>query len=316
MNGGLLIAVLTFVLVSLAGFLVFFFSELSKKKKILRDRIQKEATSEQSESTSKDRRWIGILLRTTKRLGESLKPKSETAISQIRKKLLRAGYTEENNFIVLLGSRVVTAFLFLVIFTLIKIYAMKALPAQQVLFYAIISVAVGFYLPDYYIYRKTRDRKRKIFEGFPDALDLMVVCVEAGMGLDAAIKRVGDEMALKNRVLSDEFRMLSLELRAGKPRADALRSLATRTDLEDVSSLVTLLIQTERFGTRVAQALRVHSDSMRTKRYQRAEEIASKLPVKILFPLVLFILPAQLLTLLGPAAIKFYRIIMKGTLEW
>ena len=316
MNGGLLIAALTFVLVILAGFLAFFFSEISKKKKVLRDRIKKEATSEQSESISKDQRWMGILLRTTKRLGESLKPKSETAISEIRKKLLRAGYYEENNYIVLLGSRVITAFVFLVIFTLIKIYAMKTLPAQQVLFFAIFSVAAGFYLPDYYLYRRTRDRKRKIFEGFPDALDLMVVCVEAGMGLDAAIKRVGDEMALKNKVLSDEFRMLSLELRAGKPRADALRSLAIRTDLEDVSSLVTLLIQTERFGTRVAQALRVHSDSMRTKRYQRAEEIASKLPVKILFPLVLFILPAQLLTLLGPAAIKFYRIIMKGTLEW
>ena len=316
MNGGLLIAASTFVLVILVGFLVFFSSELYKKKKTLRERIKKEATPEQSESSSKDRRWMGILLRTTNRLGESLKPKSEAAISQIRKKLLRAGYYEENSFIALLGSRVITVLLFLAFFATIKITALKTLPPQQVLFLAIFSAAAGFFLPDYYLYRRTQDRKRKIFEGFPDALDLMVVCVEAGMGLDAAIKRVGDEMALKNKVLSDEFRMLSLELRAGKPRADALRSLAMRTDLEDVSSLVTLLIQTERFGTRVAQALRVHSDAMRTKRYQRAEEIASKLPVKILFPLVLFILPAQLLTLLGPAVIKFYRVIMKGTLEW
>lgn len=316
MNDGLLITSSIFVLVILLGFLVFFFSELFKKKKALRDRLKKETTPEQSESISKDGRWKGILLRTTSRLGESLKPKSETEISKIRKKLLRAGYYEEYNYIVLLGSKVVTAIILVTIFAIIKITFLKTLPPQQVLSLAILSVVAGFYLPDYYIYRRTRDRKRKIFEGFPDALDLMVVCVEAGMGLDAAIKRVGDEMALRNKVLSDEFRTLSLELRAGKPRADALRSLAMRTDLEDVSSLVTLLIQTERFGTRVAQALRVHSDAMRTKRYQRAEELASKLPVKILFPLVLFILPAQLLTLLGPAVIKFYRVIMKGTLEW
>jgi tight adherence protein C len=316
MNDGLLIAASTFVLVMLVGFLVYFFSERDKKKQNLRERIKKEATPEQNEGVSKDRRWMEILLRMTNRLGESVKPKSDAAISQIRKKLARAGYYGENNYIVLLGSRIFTAFLFVTIFTTIKIAVLKAMPAQQVLILAILSVAAGFYLPDYYLYRRIRDRKRKIFEGFPDALDLMVVCVEAGMGLDAAIKRVGDEMALKNKVLSDEFRVLSLELRAGKTRADALRSLAVRADLEDVSSLVTLLVQTERFGTRVAQALRVHSDSMRTKRYQRAEEMAAKLPVKILFPLVFFILPAQLVTLVGPAIIKFYRVLLKGNLQW
>ena len=316
MNEGLLIPALIFVLVMLAGFLAFLFSENYKKKKSLRDRIKKESTPEENESVSRDRRLMGILLRTTNRLGEFLRPKSDAAISQIRKKLFRAGFYGENNYIVLLGSRIIMAFLLVTIFTTIKITVLKAMPAQQVLSLAILSAAAGFFLPDYYLYRRTRDRKRKIFEGFPDALDLMVVCVEAGMGLDAAIKRVGDEMALKNKVLSDEFKMLSLELRAGKTRVDALRSLAVRADLEDVSSLVTLLIQTERFGTRVAQALRVHSDAMRTKRYQRAEEMAAKLPVKILFPLVLFILPAQLVTLVGPAVIKFYRVLMKGNLQW
>jgi tight adherence protein C len=202
------------------------------------------------------------------------------------------------------------------LFVIFKLIALPVLPAQKFLALMLVSATAGFYLPDYYLYRRTKDKQARIFAGFPDALDLLVVCVEAGMGLDAAIKRVGDEMALKNKVLSDEFRLLSLELRAGKPRADALRNLAMRTDLEDVSSLVTLLIQTDRFGTRVAQALRVHSDSMRTKRYQRAEEAASKLPVKILFPLVLFILPGLIITLMGPAVIKFYRIILKGTLQW
>ncbi len=316
MNGGLLIAASTFVFVILVGFLAFFFYETYNKKKTLRERIKNEATPEQNESVSADRRWIEILLRMTNRLGESLKPKNDAEISKIRNRLLKAGYYGESNHVVFFGSRIIMAFLFITMFATIKITALKTLPAQQVLALAFLSVAAGYYLPDYYLYRRTQDRKRKIFEGFPDALDLMVVCVEAGMGLDAAIKRVGDEMALRNKILSDEFRLLSLELRAGKPRADALRNLAMRTDLEDVSSLVTLLIQTERFGTRVAQALRVHSEAMRTKRYQRAEEIAAKLPVKILFPLVVFILPAQLLTLLGPAVIKFYRIILKGTLQW
>jgi tight adherence protein C len=151
------------------------------------------------------------------------------------------------------------------------------------------------------------NRKEKMQQGLPDALDLMVVCVEAGTGLDAAINRVGEEMKLSNEVLSEEFRLMSMELRAGKQRRNALKNLALRTDLEDVSSLVTLLIQTEKFGTSLAQALRVHSDSMRTKRFQKAEEIAAKLPVKLMFPLVLFIFPSIFVVILGPAAIRIFR---------
>jgi len=153
-------------------------------------------------------------------------------------------------------------------------------------------------------------RKEKILKGFPDALDLMVVCLEVGTSLDAAIYRVGEEMKLGNKVLSEEFKLLSLELRAGKQRRDALRNLALRTDSEDVSTLVSLLIQTDKFGTSVAQALRVHSDSMRTKRYQRAEEVATKLPVKLLFPLILFFFPSLFVILLGPAVIQIIRILL------
>ena len=137
-----------------------------------------------------------------------------------------------------------------------------------------------------------------------------MVCVEAGVGLDAAINRVGEEMRLSNKVLSEEFRLLSLELRAGKTRRDALRNLAMRTDLEDVSSFVTLLIQTDKFGTSVAQAVRVQSDSMRRKRFQRAEEMAAKLPVKLVFPLILFIFPALFIVVLGPAAIRIFRTLL------
>jgi tight adherence protein C len=149
-----------------------------------------------------------------------------------------------------------------------------------------------------------------MLEGFPDALDLMVVCVEAGMGLDAAINRVGEEMKLRNAVVSEEFRLMGLELRAGKLRRDALRNLGIRTGLDDVKSLMTLLIQTDKFGTSVAQALRVHSDSMRTKRYQKAEEIAAKLPVKLVFPLILFIFPSLFVVIIGPAVIRIFRVLL------
>ena len=316
MDSSLLIAGLTFILVLLAVLLAFYYSNLYKKKIDISERIRKEASPEQNEGVSGGGSGKGFLLRNVIKFGEAIRPKLETNVSQTRKKLIRAGYYGENDSVVLFGSKAVMAGLLLIIFVIIKFMALPILPAQKFLALLVFSASVGFYLPDYYLYRRTKDRKVKIFMGFPDALDLLVVCVEAGMGLDAAIKRVGDEMALKNEVLSNEFKLLNLELRAGKPRIDALRNLAMRTDLEDVSSLVTLLIQTDRFGTRVAQALRVHSDSMRTKRYQRAEEAAAKLPIKILFPLVLFILPGLLVALLGPAIIQFYRMVLKGTLQW
>ncbi len=316
MDSNLVIAGLTFVLVMMVGILAFYYSDLYLQKEGIRERIRKEATPGQNAGSTM---WLPgktSLLRTIRRFGEAIMPKLDVGSARVRTRLVRAGFHGENDAVLFFGSKAVGCGLLLSLFVIVKLLALPALPVQKFFSLMLVSAVAGFYLPDYYLYRKTKERKQKVFEGFPDALDLLVVCVEAGMGLDAAIKRVGDEMALKNKVLSDEFRMLSLELRAGKPRADALRNLAMRTDLEDVSSLVTLLIQTDRFGTRVAQALRVHSDAMRTKRYQRAEEAASKLPVKILFPLVLFILPGLIMMLVGPAIIKFYRIIMKGTLQW
>jgi len=175
---------------------------------------------------------------------------------------------------------------------------------------AIFLALIGFYAPNLWLRVKVDTRKEKILLGLPDALDLMVVCAEAGVGLDSAIYRVGEEMKINNKALSEEFKLLNLELRAGKLRRDALKNLALRTDLDDVRSLVTLLVQTERFGTSIAQALRVHSDSMRTKRFQRAEEIAAKLPVKLLFPLIFFIFPSLFVAILGPAILRVYRTLL------
>jgi tight adherence protein C len=147
----------------------------------------------------------------------------------------------------------------------------------------------------------------------PDALDLLVICVEAGMGMDEGINRVANEIKLTSSDLSDEFRFLNLELRAGKDRQDALKNLAVRTDIDEMKNLVTLLIQADKFGTSVATTLRVYSDTFRTQRMQKAEELAAKIPVKLVFPLILFIFPSLFVAILGPAVIRIFRnILMRG----
>jgi tight adherence protein C len=243
-------------------------------------------------------------------LGNVLKPKKEEDLSHLRKTFLKAGYRGEDVTLFFFGIKAFLAILFFVAFFLMKLYVFKTMKPLHFMFFSVLSLLIGLYLPNLWLKLKIVRRREKVQEGLPDALDLMVVCVEAGTGLDAAINRVGEEMKLSNKVLSEEFRLLNLELRAGKQRHDALRNLALRTDLEDVSSLVTLLIQTERFGTSIAQALRVHADFMRTKRYQRAEELAQKMPVKLIFPLILFIFPALLVVILGPAVINIFRILL------
>jgi tight adherence protein C len=157
--------------------------------------------------------------------------------------------------------------------------------------------------------RRAKARAHKIRLALADMLDLLVVSVEAGLGLDQAIARVGSELAFAYPELSDELRLINLELRAGKARSEALRNLADRTGVDDLSSLVTMLIQTDKFGTSVAQSLRVYSDTLRTKRRQRAEEAAAKTGVKMVFPLVFCIFPAIWVVTIGPAAIRFVTVL-------
>jgi tight adherence protein C len=149
-----------------------------------------------------------------------------------------------------------------------------------------------------------------LFDSFPDALDLMTVCVEAGLGLDSAMARVGAEMRLRSKPLADELHWLSLELRAGRTREQALRNLALRTGVEEIEALASMLIQADRFGTSIAASLRVHSDSLRTARRLRAEEAAAKIALKLLFPLIFCIFPSLLLVLMGPAFIEIYRVLL------
>lgn len=227
---------------------------------------------------------------------------------------LKAGLRSENVPAVFLGAKVIFAIFLPTIAVLIHLfYPDFSLEATRLVALLTILAIAGFYLPNIWLRVKLARRKEIIRDGFPDALDLLTVCVEAGMGLDSAITRVAKEIALTNKILSDELNLYNLEMRAGKFRRDALKNLAMRTDLEEVNNLVTLLIQTDKFGTSVAKALKVYSDTMRTQRFQRAEEMAAKIPVKLIFPLILFVFPALFVAILGPAVINIYRILIKGS---
>jgi len=167
----------------------------------------------------------------------------------------------------------------------------------------------GFFLPNLYIWLVTKGRRDGMTKALPDALDLMVVCVEAGLGLDMTFKRVGDEIQGINKDLSEEFRLTNLEIRAGRARDESFKDMATRTGVPEIHNLMTVLVQTSRFGTSLAKALRVHADAMRVKRRQLAEEQAAKSTVKMVFPLIFFIFPAIFVVLIGPAAIQIVKVL-------
>lgn len=244
------------------------------------------------------------------RLGEANKPSNATEVSTIRQELVTAGYRQAKAPIIFMGAKLLSGLSALVIAILLpgKLIGYPTLTNQIVIYVG--AASAGYFLPVLWLRQAISSRKEKLLEAFPDALDLMVVCVEAGLGLDAALNRVSSEIKFAHPVLADEFDLVSLELRSGLARVEALKNLSRRVDLDEVSSLVALLVQTDKFGTSVGQALRVHSDAMRVNRQLRAEEMAAKLPVKLLFPLVMFIFPSLFVVIIGPAAINIARTLM------
>jgi len=175
-------------------------------------------------------------------------------------------------------------------------------------YFALLAAAFGFVLPSIWLGRQIKLRQKQIRNGLPDALDLMIVCIEAGSGIDQAIMKTSDELDITYPALAEEMRLISTEMRAGKPRLEAFKNFASRTKVDEVRSLVSMLVQTDRFGTSVAQALRTHADVSRTKRRQNAEERAGKIGVKLVFPLVFCLFPALYVAILGPAVIEYYRL--------
>jgi tight adherence protein C len=236
-----------------------------------------------------------------KRIGEKA-PKSPKEMGSLRLRLVQAGYRRDEALTVFFGIRIVFAL------ALFALFSSSVLTKPNIMF-ALGGLALGYLLPGMVLARMAKRRAHRIRLSLADMLDLLVVSVEAGLGLDQAISRVGQELAFAYPELSDELRLINLELRAGKPRSEALRNLADRTGVDDLSSLVTMLIQTDKFGTSVAQSLRVYSETLRTKRRQRAEEAAAKTGVKMVFPLVFCIFPAIWVVTIGPAAIKFVTVL-------
>jgi tight adherence protein C len=230
-----------------------------------------------------------------------LVPASTQDSPRARILLIRAGYRRPEALAIVRGMRV------LLPTVLVAVVYFTGLYAQSPIFLLLMAILVGYFLPDVFVTWKVRRRQHRLRLSLPDALDLLVISVEAGLGLDQALLRVAQEMEITHPELSQELQMVNLEMHVGKSRVEALRELGNRTGVDDIKGLVAMLIQTDRFGTSIAQSLRVHSDDLRTRRRQRAEEMAAKTAVKMVPPLVFFIFPALFVVILGPAVITLAR---------
>lgn len=310
-NIPLLLAVVAFLTLCLLTMGIFIHIRETRYRRSLKEKIRQTdkdwTTAESGAASLTAPEEESFFLKSISAVGEKANPGRSADDADIKLKFLRAGFRGRNGPTVFWGFKFLLAVGLPMAFLAIAFLFYKDMKSMEITWAAIFGSLTGLYLPDLWLKFKTMRRREKLVKGFPDALDLLVVCVEAGMGLDGAIHRVGEEMALSHPELSHEFKSMNRELRAGKARQAALKNLAARSDIEDVNSLVTVLVQTDRFGTSVAQALRVFSDSFRTARYQRAEEAAAKIATKLIFPLVLCIFPAMFTVILGPVGITIYR---------
>ena len=275
------------------------FALIPGRAAIIDRRLEELTTGRSTEDEAKPRlqSFVGFI----KRVGEKA-PRSPKEMGNLRLRLTQAGYRREEALTIFFGIRIVFALSLFAVFS-------TSILSKPNLTLALGGLGLGYVLPGMVLARMAKRRAHRIRLSLADMLDLLVVSVEAGLGLDQALQRVGQELAFAYPELSQELKLINLELRAGKPRSEALRNLADRTGVDDLSSLVTMLIQTDKFGTSVAQSLRVYSETLRTKRRQRAEEAAAKTGVKMVFPLVFCIFPAIWVVTIGPAAIRFITVL-------
>jgi tight adherence protein C len=256
-------------------------------------------------------RFVERVAKATKPIAKLSTPEEGFENSAIKRRFVNAGIRNAAAPVAFFGAKTVLAVaLPMLAYVLLVVVKQPAMKGNALLMMLLLAAALGYYLPNMILSRMVFVRQREIFENFPDALDLMTICMEAGLGTEAALTKVADDMVHKSEVLSEELRLVNLELRAGAPRDRALRNLAIRTGVEEVDGFVSMIIQAERFGTSIADALRVHADMLRTRRRQKAEEAAAKIALKLLFPLIFFIFPSLMLVLMGPAMIQIYRVLL------
>jgi tight adherence protein C len=284
------IGILVFVAVFSSGCAMF------SRALNLRQRVR-EAAVQESQGW---RAYAERIIRAFAPLGEAI-PRSPEDMSRLEQRMAEAGIRRRDSSIVFVGIQASA------VATLLLLFAALQLLSHHFFFFVVLALFLGACLPDLFLRLMISRRKERIQLGLPDALDLTVICVEAGLGLDQSLLRIGQEIRVPHPDLSDELRLTNLEINMGRSRADALRNLGRRTGVDDLKALCAVLIQTDRFGTSIGQALRVFSDSLRVKRRQRAEERAAKLPVKMMPPLVVFIFPSVFVPVVGPAVIAIIR---------
>jgi tight adherence protein C len=248
--------------------------------------------------------WKVFLASILEPIAKLSRPKDDGSMSGLRAKFAQAGWRGKSVPALFFGLKAILALL-------LPFFAMSVIRISGVtlgqnnfLFVLIFLAAFGYYLPNLVLSNRIANRSREIFESFPDATDLVIVCIEAGLGLDMAIARTGREMSVRSQALADEMLLIGTELRMGATRERALRNFASRTGVDEISMFVAMVLQADRFGTSIAESLRIHAESLRLRRRLRAEEQAAKIPLKLLFPLIFMIFPSLLLVLLGPAMIS------------
>ena len=306
MNGSqLLFLVIVFVVVvalALLAWLIFF-------PGTLRQRLFGAMVPAASDAVA-DHGWVERVARVAQPFSKLSLPEEGWERSPLRTRFMNAGWRQASAPALYFAAKTMLALLFP---TVLGLYAASAMAAQLrsvLLLLLCVSATIGYYLPNLVLADTARRRKRDIFENIPDALDLLTVCVEAGLSLERALVKVSGEIHIKSVVLAQELQLVLMEMRAGFSKEKALRNLALRSGVDDVDTLVAMLIQSERFGTSMGDSLRVHSENLRSKRSLLAEEAAAKIALKLLFPLIFCVFPTLMLVLMGPAVIEVYRVLV------
>lgn len=280
-----------FLLIASLGVLLFYREAMVQRiHAVISERQKKKGLAGHLESAGES---LGVVFEKIERVV----PKSQSEVGVVQQRLIRAGMRKDSALKAFYAAKVLAPLAFCAIVTV------TGLAKQNVFIFYAAALGLGYLAPDFWLGRRISNRQAEIRRSLPDVLDLLIICLEAGLGLDQATARTAMELAGTHPIIADELDVLVLEQRAGKPRADAWKHMADRTDVDSVRNLVSTLVQSEQFGTSVAKTLRTHSDTLRTQRIQAVEEAAAKTTIKLIFPLVLFIFPCLFLVTLGPAII-------------